>query len=245
MRVLLVDDCGRHVKALGAGLKTEGIVVELANTGQDAIDLLRHYEFDLLLLNLALPDMEGSILIGRIRSAGHQTPILALTSLLQARIKALGAGADDVVEPDIDRAEIVARIRAIVRRTRGYSRSTLQIGALSLDVDNQGVTANGHPVHFTGREFAILQLLALRRNMVLTKEAILSNLYGGMDEPEVKIIDVFVCKIRNKLAQAGLHNVISTVWGRGYTIRDGADEANHIPLRRKTRPAPTLTPALA
>jgi two-component system cell cycle response regulator CtrA len=109
-------------------------------------------------------------------------------------------------------------MHAIIRRSRGHSHSTLQVRGLSLDLERREVTANGIAVALTGKEFELLQLLMLRKNLVLTKEAILDQLYGGLDEPEVKIIDVFVCKIRKKLARAGLDNVIGTVWGRGYTI---------------------------
>ena len=244
MRVLLVEDHGRHVKALGA-LKTEGLSVELASTGEDALDLLRHYEFDLVLLSLLMPNMEGSTLIVRIRSAGHETPILALSNLQHSWVRALSAGADDVVEYDIDPAELVARIRAIVRRTRGYSQSVLQVGALTLNVDSHDVSANGYSVHLTAKEFALLQLMMLRRNMILTKETILSNLYGGMDEPELKIIDVFVCKIRNKLAKAGMSHLIGTVWGRGYTIRDNTIEGDTIQPPRVKQPAARPEKALA
>ena len=176
----------------------------MAENAQDALHFLRDFDFDLVLINLALPDMDGSTLISRIRAAKHETPIIAVSAVPQARLKALAAGAEDVVERDIDRAELGARIRAIVRRSGGFSQSQLQVGNFVLDVDQQSAVANGVRVHFTGKEFAILQLLVLRRNMVLTKETILSHLYGGMDEPEIKIIDVFICKIRSKLAKAGL-----------------------------------------
>ncbi len=199
---------------------------------------MRNHEFDLVLINLVLPDMDGTTLISRIRSAKHNTPIIALSAVPQARLKALGAGADDVVERDMDRAELAARIRAIVRRSRGYSQSQLQVGNLTLDVSNQDVIANGMRVHLTTREFAILELLVLRRNMIMTKEAILTQLYGGMDEPEIKIIDVFVCKIRSKLTKAGLPNVITTVWGRGYSVKDTGRDT---PVAKPVRPQPAQT----
>ncbi len=195
------------------------------------------YEFDLVLLNLVLPDVDGGALISRIRSAKYETPIIALSAIPQARLKALAAGADDVVERDIDRAELGARIRAIVRRSRGFRQSLLQVGSLTLDVDQHDAVANGVRVHFTAKEFDILQLLVLRRNMIMTKEAILSHLYGGMDEPEIKIIDVFICKIRSKLAKAGLPTVISTVWGRGYTVKDNG--AEKLPATPRPMPART------
>ena len=224
MRVLLVEHNFRLATAVSADLKAEAVKVDIAESGDEALYLMRDYEFDLVLLNLLLPDMDGTALIGRIRSAKHETPIIALSAVPQARLKALAAGADDVVERDIDQAELGARIRAIVRRSRGFSQSQIQVGGLTLDVDHRDVVANGVRVHFTAKEFAIIQLLVLRRNMVMTKEAILSQLYGGMDEPEIKIIDVFICKIRSKLTKAGLPTVISTVWGRGYTVKDIGSE---------------------
>lgn len=225
MRVLLVEGNSRHAAATSADLNAETIRVEIAESGDDALYLMRDYEYDLVLLNLLLPDMDGSALISSIRSAKIETPIIALSAIPQARLKALAAGADDVVERDIDRTELGARIRAIVRRSRGYSQSQLQVGGLTLDVDQHDVIANGVRVHFTAKEFAILQLLVLRRNMILTKEAILGQLYGGMDEPEIKIVDVFICKIRSKLSRAGLPNVIVTAWGRGYTVKDTGSES--------------------
>ena len=224
MRVLLVETNGQSSIGIGADLMAKGIKVERAESGDDTLYLLRDFEFDLVLLNLVLPDMDGNALISRIRSAKYDTPIIALSAVPEARLKALGAGADDVVERDIDRGELVARIRAIVRRSRGFNRSQLQVGSLTLDISNHDVVANGVRVHLTLREFAILELLVLRRNMIMTKETILSQIYGGMDEPDIKIIDVFICKIRSKLTKVGLPNVISTVWGRGYSVRDRGTE---------------------
>ena len=225
MRVLLVESNVRSAAAIAADLKADAIRVEIAESGDDALYIMRDYQFDLVLLNQRLPDMDGATLISRIRAAKYDTPIIALSAVPQARLKALAAGADDVVERDIDREELIARIRAVVRRSRGYSQSSLRVGDLTLDVDQHDVTAHGVRVPLTAKEFAILELLVLRRNMIMTKEAILAQLYGGMDEPEIKIIDVFICKIRNKLTKAGLPNVISTVWGRGYTVKDITPDA--------------------
>jgi len=228
MRILVVENDIRFGAVISAELKAEAVRVDIAECGEDALYLLRDYECDLVLLNMLLPDMYGTSLISRIRLAKHETPIIAISAVPQARLKALAVGADDVIERDIDQAELAARIRAIVRRSRGFSQSQLQVGGVTLDVDCQDVVANGVRVHFTNKEFAVLQLLVLRRNMVMTKEAILSQLYGGMDEPEIKIIDVFVCKIRNKLTKAGLPAVISTVWGRGYSVKDIGDEGSVV-----------------
>jgi two-component system cell cycle response regulator CtrA len=237
MRVLLVESNDRLAASLAADLKADAIRVELAENGDEALYFMRDYEFDLVLLNLQLPDMDGSSLISRIRSANYHTPVIALSAAPQPRLRALAAGADDVVARDIERAELIARIRAIVRRSRGFSQSLLTIGNLTLNVDEREVVANGVPVHLTNKEFALLELLVLRRNMVMTKDAILSQLYGGMDEPDLKIIDVFVCKIRNKLAKAGLPNVISTVWGRGYSVKDAGSDVPRV----APRPQPAQT----
>ena len=228
MRVLLVEGDIQYGTTLAAKLKAEAVRFDIAESGEDALYLMRDYEFDLVLLNMLLPDMDGTSLISRIRLAKDETPIIATSAVPQARLKALAAGADDVIERDVDKAELAARIRAIVRRSRRFSQSQLQVCGVTLNVDGQDVVASGVRVHFTNKEFAVLQLLVLRRNMVMTKEAILSELYGGMDEPEAKIIDVFVCKIRSKLLKAGLPNVISTVWGRGYSVKDIADEGSMI-----------------
>ena len=138
----------------------------------------------------------------------------------QAKVKAFGVGADDFISKPFDGTELLARMQAIVRRSKGYCQPTLRIGPVQLNLDSREVLVSGQPVHLTGKEYAILELLVLRKGMVLTKEAFLNHLYGGMDEPEMKIIDVFICKLRKKLALAGADNVIGTLWGRGYMVRD-------------------------
>ena len=146
--------------------------------------------------------------------------ILSGLSRPQAKVKGLGLGADDFITKPFDKAELLARMQAIVRRSKGFSQPSLRVGPLQLNLDSHEVMVDGQPVHLTGKEYSILELLVLRKGMVLTKEAFLNHLYGGMDEPEMKIIDVFICKLRKKLALAGADNLIGTVWGRGYMIRE-------------------------
>ncbi len=129
-------------------------------------------------------------------------------------------GADDYITKPFDQQELVARIQAIVRRAKGFSQPTLSVGPLTLNLGSREVLVDGRAVHLTGKEYAVLELLTLRKGVVLTKEAFLNHLYGGMDEPEVKIIDVFICKLRKKLASAGAAELIGTVWGRGYVLRE-------------------------
>lgn len=227
MRALLVRSRAAQPSALATFLDTEGVSVERVDTGADALDLLRHYPFDVVLLDLLLSDMDGTLLLSRIRAAGHDLPAIALSGSenAQLRIKALSLGADDIVDQKADPAELLARMRAVIRRSRGFSQSVLRAGDLSLDLERQSVTVGDTHVPLTNKEFSLLQLLTLRKNTVMTKEAILTNLYGGMDEPEAKIIDVFVCKVRAKLAKAGLPDIIKTVWGRGYLVSDASRTA--------------------
>ena len=225
MRVLLVEDDLTTARAVTLVLKSASAVVDQADTGEEALELLRHYDYDIVVLDLILPDMEGFEVVRRMRQGRNSTPVLVLSGLAraQAKVKALGMGADDFMTKPFDRAELLARVQAVVRRSKGFSQPMLRLGGLQISLDSREVTVNGQPVHLTGKEYAILELLVLRKGMVLTKEAFLNHLYGGMDEPEMKIIDVFVCKLRKKLALAGAASVIGTVWGRGYMIREPAE----------------------
>ncbi len=224
MRVLLVEDDAISARALTAFLKADGAVTDVADTGEEALELVRHYDYDIVVLDLMLPDMEGYDVVRRMRAAKIDVPVLILSGLSrpQAKVKGFGMGADDYITKPYDRGELMARMQAIVRRSKGFSQPTLRIGGLVLNLDTHEVTSDGQPVQLTGKEYAILELLVLRKGMVLTKEAFLSHLYGGMDEPEMKIIDVFICKLRKKLQQAGATDLIFTVWGRGYMIREPA-----------------------
>jgi two-component system cell cycle response regulator CtrA len=233
MRVLLVEDDLTAARGITMVLKSGSAVVDHADTGEEALELVRHYEYDMVVLDLMLPDIEGYEVVRRMRQARNNTPVLVLSGLSrpEAKVKALGMGADDFMTKPFDRAELLARVQAVIRRSKGFSQPTLRLGPVELSLDRREVTVHGHAVHLTGKEYAILELLVLRKGMVLTKEAFLNHLYGGMDEPEMKIIDVFVCKLRKKLALAGAGNVIGTVWGRGYTIREPAEHATTAAAR--------------
>jgi len=224
MRVLLVEDDLIAARGITLMLKGAGAIVDQTDSGEESLELLRHYEYDIVLLDLALPDIEGFEVVRRMRVSRNDTPVIILSGLTmpQARVKALGLGADDFIIKPFDKAELLARMQAIVRRSKGFSQPSVKLGPLALNLDSREVSVEGKDVRLTGKEYAILELLVLRKGMVLTKEAFLNHLYGGMDEPEVKIIDVFVCKLRKKLAQAGADNLIGTIWGRGYMIREPA-----------------------
>lgn len=223
MRVLLIEDDSSMARNISLMLKSEGYVVDTTDLGEDGLDLSKIYEFDIIILDIMLPDMTGYDVLKQLRDSRVRTPVLILSGLneLDAKIKGLGYGADDYLTKPFEKAELVARIKAIVRRSQGHSESKLQIGKIVVNLDSRTVEVDGRPVHLTGKEYGILELLALRKGNTLTKEQFLNHLYGGMDEPELKIIDVFICKLRKKLEKAaGGENYIETVWGRGYVLRE-------------------------
>jgi two-component system cell cycle response regulator CtrA len=230
MRVLLVEDDTATAQGIEMMLRSEGYVCDTTDMGEDGLEIGKLYDYDIIILDLMLPDMDGYEVLRRLRAARVKTPILILSGLsgLDDKIKGLGVGADDYLTKPFDKRELVARIQAIVRRSKGHSDSVISTGKLTVNLDTRTVEVEGQPLHLTGKEYGILELLSLRKGTTLTKEMFLNHLYGGMDEPELKIIDVFVCKLRKKLATAtGGDNYIETVWGRGYVLRDpvGGDSA--------------------
>jgi two-component system, cell cycle response regulator CtrA len=238
MRVLLIEDDIHTARFLSLMLRSAGAVVDQADMGEEALELVRHYDYDVVILDLMLPDIEGYDVVRRMRAARIETPVLILSGLSrpQAKVKGFGMGADDFITKPFDKSELLARMQAVVRRSKGLSQSILRLGALEINLDSREVTVAGNQVHLTGKEYAILELLALRRGFVLTKEAFLNHLYGGMDEPEIKIVDVFICKLRKKLAKFGVTHLIGTVWGRGYMIRDAASVSFAAPEQTAVLP---------
>jgi two-component system, cell cycle response regulator CtrA len=229
MRVLLVEDDSSTAKSIELMLKTEGFVVDVTDLGEDGLEIGKLYDYDIIILDLMLPDIDGYEVLRRFRSSRVQTPILILSGLteLDAKIKGLGFGADDYLTKPFDKRELIARIQAIVRRSKGHSQSVIKTGKLTVNLDSRMVEVENQPLHLTGKEYGILELLSLRKGTTLTKEMFLNHLYGGIDEPELKIIDVFICKLRKKLSTATRgENYIETVWGRGYVLRDPSGEGD-------------------
>ena len=223
MRILLIEDDSATAKSIELMLKSQGYVVDTTDMGEDGEEIAKIYDYDILILDLMLPDMDGYEVLKNLRSAKVETPILILSGLsdIKDKIKGLGLGADDYLIKPFDKSELVARIQAIVRRSQGHAHSEIITGKIRVNLDSRTVEVGGKPLHLTGKEYGILELLSLRKGSTLTKEQFLNHLYGGMDEPEVKIIDVFICKLRKKIQDAaGGDNYIETVWGRGYVLRD-------------------------
>jgi two-component system cell cycle response regulator CtrA len=231
MRVLLIEDDSATAQSIELMLKSESFNIYTTDLGEEGIDLGKIYDYDIILLDLNLPDMSGFDVLRKLRVSKVKTSILILSGLagIEDKIKGLGFGADDYMTKPFHKDELVARINAIVRRSKGHAQSVINIDGLCVDLDRKTVEIDGVRVHLTGKEYQMLELLALRKGTTLTKEMFLSHLYGGMDEPEVKIIDVFICKLRKKLASASAgKNYIETIWGRGYVMREQAEAAARI-----------------
>jgi len=223
MRVLLVEDDPTTSKSIELMLTHANLNVYTTDLGEEGIDLAKLYDYDLILLDLGLPDMSGHDVLRKLRLSRVETPILILSGAddTESKIKGFGFGADDYLTKPFHREELVARIHAIIRRSKGHSQSVIRTGMINVNLDAKTVDVDNKTVHLTGKEYQMLELLSLRKGTTLTKEMFLNHLYGGMDEPELKIIDVFICKLRKKLSEAtDGNNYIETVWGRGYVLRD-------------------------
>ena len=227
MRVLLIEDDRATAQGIELMLKSEGFNVYVTDYGEEGVDLGKLYDYDLIVLDLNLPDMPGFDVLKTLRVAKVDTPILILSGNadIDNKVRGLGSGADDYMTKPFHKEELIARIHAVVRRSKGHSQSIIKTGDIAVNLDAKTVEVNGQRVHLTGKEYQMLELLSLRKGTTLTKEMFLNHLYGGMDEPELKIIDVFICKLRKKLSAAtNGDNHIETVWGRGYVLRDPVEE---------------------
>jgi two-component system cell cycle response regulator CtrA len=222
MRLLVVGKDGSFGRS---SLCDDRSFVIPAETPEEALSILRHETVDVVVLDVAPFSEDGFTFIRKLRASKNDTPLLALTGRHAGdRVRALSLGADDALARPVHPGELRARIAAIVRRHKGFSQSLAQVGDLSLSLESHDVTFRNVPIRLTPREYSVLELLVLRRGQVVTKDQFLSHLYGGMDEPEMKIIDVFICKLRTRLSRVGAGGLIGTVWGQGYTIRSVGEE---------------------
>ena len=229
MRVLLVEDDFAISQSIETMLKKEGMIVDTTDLGEEGFEIGKLYDYDIIILDLMLPDINGYEVLRNLRASKVTTPVLILSGLTEPdkKVKGLGYGADDYLTKPFDKSELLARIKAIVRRSKNHSESIINTGDVEVNLDTQTVSVKGKNLHLTGKEYGIMELLSLRKGSTLNKDQFLNHLYGGIDEPELKIIDVFICKLRKKLEQAsGGKNYIETVWGRGYVLRDPDEVKN-------------------
>jgi two-component system, cell cycle response regulator CtrA len=222
MRILLAEMDHAVAQSIELMLKSEAFNVYTTDLGEEAVDLGKLYDYDMILLG-ETPDLTGGDMLKSLRLAKVKSPAIVLSrdKSVDAVVRALGTGADDYITLPFHKDELIARIHAVVRRSKGHPVSIVTTGNISVNISTKTVLVDGQSIHFTAKEYAMLELLALRKGTTVSKEVCLNHLYGGMDEPEIKIIDVFVCKIRAKLRKVNGHE-IETVWGRGYVMRDPA-----------------------
>ena len=232
MRLLLIEDDPSVAGSIELMLTSEDFQVETARLGEDGVSLGRMNDYGLIVLDLNLPDISGYDVLRSLRTGRIRTPVLILSGLadIQHKVKGLGFGADDYLTKPFHKDELLARIRAVLRRSGDQSENLIRCGDLVVNLDHKRVEIAGRDLDLTRREYEIIELLASRQGAPITKEMFLNHMYGGMDEPEQKIIDVFVCKARKKIVQAsGGRDYIETVRGRGYSLREPqAMKANEV-----------------
>ena len=223
MRILVIEDDPAVSHSLALMLRSETCSIHTTDLGEEGVDLAKLNAYDIMFLDLNLPDLSGYEVLQSLRTANVNTPVLILSGLASTadKVKGLGFGADDYVTKPFHKDELLARVQAVVRRSQAPAEAVVQCGDLVVRLDAQRAEIAGQPVPLTGKEYQMLELLALRKGMTISKDMFLSHLYGGMDEPELKIIDVFMCKLRKKLAAVSCGTeYVETVWGRGYMLRE-------------------------
>src|SRR5689334_10330178 len=226
MRILLIEDDNAVSTSIKQMLFHERCEVTTADIGEVGLSLGRRNEYDIIVLDLQLPDMTGIDILRAFRSENVHTPVLVLSGNANPEVKtlALKSGADDYLTKPFHREEFLARIRAVVRRARSHSHSLLTIGKIVLDLNAKTVSVGGVPIDLTTKEYEILKMLSQRKGVTLSKEVILNQLYGGVDVPNDKIIDVFVCKLRKKLgSDIDANAYVKTIWGCGYQMHDPSE----------------------
>ncbi len=263
MRVLLVEDDRATAQSIELMLKSEGFNVYATDQGEEGVELAKIYDYDLILLAVNRPETSGLDVLRQLRVGKVSTPIMMLGSRdtdIETKVKTFGGGADDFLTKPFHKEEMICRVHAIVRRSKGHAQAVIEVGPISVNLDAKQVRVNGRSIRLTGKEYMMIELLALRANATITKEMFLNHLYGGMDEPELKIVDVFLCKLRKKIREAspGAEAHIETVWGRGYSmltvptvqVRKRLTRANaesillHLAAKSASRSAAQITEAV-
>lgn len=228
MKILSFDATFNNKDFMIAFLRARLAIVDETNDSEEVLDLVKFYDYDAVLLRLSEERMGDLDLIRKLRMARVRAPVIAVARAMNeaARLRVLQAGADDLIVDALSHEEVFMKVQNLIRRSRGFQENLLRIGAVEINMNAKKIYAKGHSVTLTKKEYQIVEILSLRKGAVLSKEAILDHLYGGLDEPNPKIIDVFICKIRKKLQALGVNDFIETNWGRGYMVIDQRQDAN-------------------
>ncbi|HEY7744134.1 MAG TPA: response regulator transcription factor [Burkholderiales bacterium] len=220
MRILLVEDDVMLAEAVSRALVQAAHVVDCARTGEEADHALTVTEYDLVLLDVGLPKLDGFEVLRRLRQRRGAVPVLMLTvnDTLEDRVTGLDLGADDYLTKPFHLSELEARVRALIRRAHASPSSDLVHGRLRFDMAGRRLYCNGEPLELSARELAVIELMLLREGKVVTKQQIVDNLYGWEDVSTSNAVEVFVYRLRKKLESCGANVTISTVRGMGYLI---------------------------
>ncbi len=222
MRVLIVEDERRLAENVARGLRESArYAVDCAFDGRDGLYMAESHSYDLIIVDLMLPHLDGLSLVRRMRSSGSTVPILVLTARdeKQSVVALLNAGADDYVTKPFDLGELIARAKALIRRGKGKSDCVIRFRDIEINVANRAVTRSGSPVVLTAMEYRVLEYLAHRRGAVVSKSELLEHLYDFSWEKFSNVIEVYVSGLRRKLGDAGGERLIQTLRGQGYVLR--------------------------
>ena len=223
MHILVIEDDKTTNQNICLLLKRERMIPESAFCGRDGLELIKLYDYDLIILDLMLPDISGTEVLKQIRRMNINTPILVVSGLHQTekKVLCLDEGADDYLTKPYERSELLARVKALIRRSRGFSEAIIHVGDMNIDINTKTVRIGTNLVPLTSKEYALLELLALKKGITVSKETCISQLYGVMDEPpDSKIIDVFLCKMRRKMKELTKgEDYIQNIRGRGYILK--------------------------
>jgi two-component system cell cycle response regulator CtrA len=240
MKFLSFQSARNFTDALVPFLKSRLAAVDEVSEIDEALDMVKFYDYDAVLVRVADERAHHeAALIRRLRMAGLRVPVIAISCHLDEpeRMKVFEAGADDLIVNALSQEEVFLRVQNHVRRNRGFQSNALAVGAVEINMNAKRIFVGGKELHLTKKEYQIIEILVLRKGFVLSKETLLDHLYGGLDEPNPKIVDVFICKIRRKLIAMGAGDLIETNWGRGYMISDKPAAASS-PIAEQAQPSP-------
>lgn len=223
MRVLLIEVDNPNTNYLRTALETRGFVVDVAAGADDGAAFARSYDYDLMVLDADFGRSSSLGALVRLRRVRVGTPLMVVSRsrAVESTVAAFRAGADEYMTRPLDADELCCRLHAIVRRTRGHPRSIIRTGRMEIDVEDKTVRVDGRPVAMTRKEYAILEALSLRKGAVVHRDALVERIYGALDQPCPKIVDVYISHIRKKLLRLCGEAYIETEWGRGFVLRDG------------------------
>lgn len=223
MRILVVEDDKKIASFVAKGLKEAGYAVDVAQDGLDGLDLGLSGVYDAAVIDIMLPGIDGLTLIERLRAKKNNTPVIILSAkrTVDDRVKGLQAGGDDYLTKPFSFSELLARIQALIRRdTRVAEPSTLTVGDLSIDLLAREAKRGDTVISLPAREFALLEYLMRHPGRIISKTSILENIYDYSFDPQTNVVDVLVCRLRNKIDKDFDRKMLHTVRGMGYVLKD-------------------------